>query len=113
MHRYFPFDSVTIKDQAIAENEIVAAAMRFVSGGNDTAVTTADGKTHFFRRSVRREAVFEVFGDRSGLCELKPVAVTLYRQGEKFLTFPKALVSAEFNAERNSTLVRVYEVSFP
>ena len=112
MHRYFPFDSVMIKDQAIAENEIVAAAMRFVSGGNDTAVT-ADGKTHFFRRSVRREAAFEVFGDRSGLCELKPVAVTLYRQGEKFLTLPKALVSAEFNAERNSTRVLVYEVSFP
>ncbi len=113
MHRYFPFDSVTINGLSIAENELVAAAMRFISGGNDTTVTTADGKVHRFRRSIRREAMFELFGDRSALCELRPVTVVFQRNGTNFLTFSKALVSAEFHAERNSTRVSVYEVSFP
>lgn len=113
MHRYFPFDSVVINGTEIGRDQIVAAAMRFVSGGNDTAVTTADGRTHFIRRSVRREAVLEVFGDRQDLIRLKAIPVTLMRNSEVFLTFSSALVSAQFHEEQGATAIRILEVSFP
>ncbi|MBE6407784.1 MAG: hypothetical protein E7038_04175 [Lentisphaerae bacterium] len=113
MHRYFPFDNVTIDGLTIPENELVAGTMRFASSGNDTAVTTADGKTHFIRRTIRREAEFDVFGNRNDLCKLKPVSAVFQRCGSVFITFQKALVRTEYNAERHSTRVTVYEVSFP
>lgn len=113
MHRYFPFDSVVIDGIEIGPEEIVAETMRFVSGGNDTSVTTADGKRHVFRKSVRREAVFEIFGDRQDLLRLKAVPSVLMWNGEIFLTFSRTLLSARFDEERNTTSVRLIEVSFP
>lgn len=113
MHRYFPFDSAIVNGCRIATEEIVAAAMRFVSGGNDLVITTGDGQIHFIRRSVRREAVFEVFGDRCDLTAAKAVPVTLLQNGKPFLTLSKALVSAQFDTDRGSTSVRIFEVSFP
>ena len=53
MHRYFPFDQVTINNKAIVSYEIVAGTMRFISGGQDTAVTMGGGWIRFFRQTIR------------------------------------------------------------
>lgn len=113
MHRYFPFDGVTVNGTEIGREMLVAAAMRFVSGGNDLSITTGDGQTHFIRRTVRREAVFEVFGDRRDLIAPQAVPVILMRAGTAFLRLPQALISAQFHEERGTTSVRIIEVSFP
>ena len=113
MHRYFPFDQVTINNKDIVSYEIVAGTMRFISGGQDTAVTMGGGWIRFFRQTIRQEAQFEVFGDRSDLTGLKPVPVVFQYRDSDFISFAQALIRADYHEERHSTRIRIHEVLFP
>ncbi|MBO5959578.1 MAG: hypothetical protein J6Q65_05600 [Lentisphaeria bacterium] len=113
MHRYYPFDSVILNGREIPDNGIIAASMRFLSDGDDTTITTADGKIHFLRRTLRRLAEFSLYGDHRTLQEQKIVSATFQWNGNVFFHFPTALIRTDHDESQDLTRVQITEILFP
>ena len=65
MASILPFDNGTIGGDAFATTDMVHGSGSAVFEGTDIQVTTADGRIHNVRQSVKVTASFELYGDQT------------------------------------------------
>ncbi len=66
------FDSVQIDGTTITDHEFVSGSGKINYTGDDTAVTTADGRVHNTRRAKNSSAEFSMYGNGMSFKTLAP-----------------------------------------
>lgn len=101
------FDNLSVGGTTIAASAFVSDSGRLTLGGDDGAVSTADGKIHNFRRALTKRGTCSIYGDGKAYETDGPgLGVTcVFKRGTSTVATWTAAVASEYSTnDRTSRL---------
>jgi hypothetical protein len=108
MASVLPFDNADFGGAAVDADEFVHGSGSINLKGEDSNVTTADGRIHNDRIAENFEGSCELYGDRTDLdSPLGASQAVIFKAGIDTVYSGNGIVSAEYSKEKNTTSISV------
>lgn len=108
MSSVLPFDNASLGAVDVPADEFVHGSGSITLKGEDSAVTTADGRIHNDRIAENFEGACELYGDRTDLDSPAGVgAAAVFKAGATTILSGVGIVSAEYSKDKNTTSISI------
>ena len=108
MASVLPFDNAVLGGVEVGADEFVHGSGSINLKGEDSAVTTADGRIHNDRLAENFEGSCELYGDRTDLnSPIGAGQAVVFKAGTSEILSGTGIVTAEYSKEKNTTNVSI------